>query len=311
MATPTISIVSPNRGETTGRNLIEIVGTGFSAPAPGSLPPPIVASKPPPTMRVFFGSEEATSVMVYSETQLTCIAPSGVTGSVDVRVENLDAAGVMVPGEFAVKANAYQYGMPSYLKEGILQLTVRTLLLEMQKQIMPNVRWKTQVEYDERPDTERVDPAKLPSLTIVGPTTPENRFYSVNGTHTVVGTDGAVRSFRSPYTIDLHFTLVCETNNSMLLLNLWQAVQAFFHENKYLTVKNVSDAVNAGVEKYEMDLLRPGLRNTGVHSADNLQRFSGSFEIRGVNVYGRAGSTLGGMVGTTASADEIDIEIEP
>lgn len=73
MATPTIASVTPAEGHTGGRTLVEIVGTNFRLPtAPAPTGP---TSAPPPSVRVKFGTAEASNVAVFSSSLLSCLTP--------------------------------------------------------------------------------------------------------------------------------------------------------------------------------------------------------------------------------------------
>src|SRR5262249_30268716 len=65
----TIAGVSPNGGPTTGGTSVTITGAGFAG-----------------ATAVQFGSTNATTFTVNSDTQITAISPSGSAGAVDVRV---------------------------------------------------------------------------------------------------------------------------------------------------------------------------------------------------------------------------------
>ncbi len=82
---PTVTAVSPGEGPAAGGTAVTITGTGFTG-----------------AVAVDFADTAATSVVVVSDTQITCVAPVGA-GLVDVTVTN--AAGVS--GD--VQADWYQY----------------------------------------------------------------------------------------------------------------------------------------------------------------------------------------------------------
>nr|WP_269330170.1 IPT/TIG domain-containing protein [Kineosporia babensis] len=70
LVTPTVTAVSPNRGPLAGGTTVVITGTGFVTGA----------------STVKFGSTNATSVVVNSNTQITAVAPARAAGLVDVTV---------------------------------------------------------------------------------------------------------------------------------------------------------------------------------------------------------------------------------
>ena len=69
----TVASVEPATGPAAGGNLVVVKGQGFAADA---------------TVR--FGAKKALDVTVESSTLLTCTAPAGAAGVVDVQVQNLD-----------------------------------------------------------------------------------------------------------------------------------------------------------------------------------------------------------------------------
>jgi hypothetical protein len=82
--TPTITSVSPNNGPSGGGQSVTITGTNFNSDA-----------------AVYFGSNAATSVVVVSPTEITCVTPVHFPGTVNVEVT--EAAGSVTA------TNAYTY----------------------------------------------------------------------------------------------------------------------------------------------------------------------------------------------------------
>jgi sugar lactone lactonase YvrE len=78
---PTVGVLTPNSGLTTGGTAVSITGTGFT----GSL-------------GVVFGATPASSFVVVNDTQLTAVSPAGSTGTVNVVVVN--TAGASNAGQF-------------------------------------------------------------------------------------------------------------------------------------------------------------------------------------------------------------------
>jgi hypothetical protein len=88
LAAPTVTSISPSAGPAKGGNAVTITGDGFT-----------------PDSAVTIGGSACTSVTVVSTTELTCVVPAGVVGTVDVSVTT--------PGGTATLAGAYQYQAPS------------------------------------------------------------------------------------------------------------------------------------------------------------------------------------------------------
>lgn len=87
---PTVSLVSPDAGATTGGTTVAVTGTGF---VPGAT--------------VGVGSAAATGVTVLSGTELTAVVPAGTAGSVDVTVTTPGGTSTPAVGDL------YAYGPPS------------------------------------------------------------------------------------------------------------------------------------------------------------------------------------------------------
>lgn len=73
LSTVTVTGVSPEEGPNTGGTPMTLTGTDFVAGA-----------------TVTIGGQAATSVVVVSKTQITCVSPAGTTGSADIVVTNTD-----------------------------------------------------------------------------------------------------------------------------------------------------------------------------------------------------------------------------
>ncbi|MBS2021096.1 MAG: IPT/TIG domain-containing protein [Deltaproteobacteria bacterium] len=84
-AAPTLSAVSPAGGALAGGTALTLTGTGFRSGATVSL-----------------GGAAATSVVVVSDTSVTCVAPAHAAGVVDVTISNTDS-------KSATKAAAFEY----------------------------------------------------------------------------------------------------------------------------------------------------------------------------------------------------------
>ena len=91
---PTLTTLTPATGRAGGGTNVTVTGSGFQADGAGV-----------PTVR--FGSTPATSVVVLSDTTLTCVTPAGTPGSsVDVRLANANGS--------ATLTSAFRYhGVPS------------------------------------------------------------------------------------------------------------------------------------------------------------------------------------------------------
>lgn len=99
MAPPTITSISPRRGHTGGRFLVEILGSGFRVQPVADLGGAAPVEEPPQSVRVLFGDDEATDVQVFDEGRLYCRTPIMSPGrdvfsfTADPGTDTLTAAG--------------------------------------------------------------------------------------------------------------------------------------------------------------------------------------------------------------------------
>lgn len=171
MTAPLVASVTPARGHTGGRTLVQIFGAGFRMPPP-YVPNGRAQATPPPPVRVLFGGVPCPAVQVVSDSILRVLTPlhwpdrwsyvypngvrlpapppasltgeaadptppAGATyeqtsfGLVDVVVENIDATGAVIPGEVAELAAAYRYVRPEIGPYRGVWARVLTAFMEM------------------------------------------------------------------------------------------------------------------------------------------------------------------------------------
>jgi alpha-tubulin suppressor-like RCC1 family protein len=119
---PSVMHVQPNQGPSAGGTSVTIRGLGFSSVrGPDELLPFVKAVK--------FGSTDATSFKVESETTITAVAPAG-TGTVNVTVETYGGTSPAVLGD------QFSYGGPLVESESVSNITETDATLEAQ--INPN-----------------------------------------------------------------------------------------------------------------------------------------------------------------------------
>jgi len=273
MAAPTLTSVSPNKGPTSGGDLVRLAGTGFAS-----------------QVAVLFGSAPAMVLAVHDEAGASYAdlrTPGGSPGTVEVTLRNLDAAGKPVPGEEAVLAQGYHFLRPDIAKESDLTRLVRPLLRELKRQILENTSITVSVEYDDTvtDDLDVVAISKLPSLVLTGPRIKENRFYSVNELReaTVQGPSGTelVRR-RPPLTVDLGFALTGASDHTVELLNLMAAVAAFVSRNRWFEMPRDADKPAGGKARWEMD--PDGDVRTRLDGPDDVRVFTWGLVIRGFDI---------------------------
>jgi hypothetical protein len=307
MAIPTITSITPNVGPASGRLLVDVAGSGFALPP---LPEPSgMTSRPKPSVAVYVAGKRASLVRVRSESSLTFLLPVGDAGAADVTVQNLDAAGNGISGESVTFTQGFQFHRPALTIESDLARLVRNLLRELKRQVHPNVSLTVQTDYDAQTGDELhiAELAQLPALVLVGPELSEDRFYSVNELVETAGS-GRVLRRRSPYTVDLRFTLVGTADHTVELLNLMAATQLFFHKNKFLEMNRDETNPELGQVRYEMDIPQGGdFRHASGPNEANLRNFSGAFVIRGFDFEDMAGIPSESVVEETKPVEAVVI----
>lgn len=288
MAQPTLANAYPSAGPTSGGTLVRLLGLAFAD-----------------RVRVYFGDTEAELVQVASKGKVYARSPistfaAPVTGTgdgtVDIRLVNLDANGDEVPGEESTLADAFRYVQPEFLTMNQLDMVQRALIEELRRQVVSNTLISQHTDYDSETGDGRnlVDVAKLPALVLLGPETPENREYSLNGRVTAVDSDGTVVEREAPLTVDVVFDFVGMADNLKSMTGLHQAMLRFVAKNRWLRVRSNPEDPTSEVIRYEMDIqLGNYPRVTGIASESNVRNFTGTLTIRGVDIEVDAGFANG------------------
>lgn len=288
--------------------MVDVSGAGFRLPpVPG---PGKTDGVLKPTVEVLFGTEPAELVQVLSDDRLFVSLPIHDAGSVSVTIRNLDDNGDPIVGEEVVAAGAFEFVAPSYFtgeaKESELTRLVRTLVLELRRQVIGSVAIGTHTDYDEATNAELfvAELSSIPGLVLIGPDLSENRFYSSNarGEHDVTPGDPDTEfvETREPYTVDLMFSFVGFSDRVMELLNLQSGVLEFFRRNTTLSMDRDRSDPTKGKVSYELDFAPDGEpKRSGQTNASNLVSFAGRMVIRGFDhdhfVGTEAGGTIGGV----------------
>jgi hypothetical protein len=312
VAVPTITSVTPAFGHTGGQTLVEILGSGFQTwviPPPSSEP----SSDPWPTVEVLFGGSQGTDVAVVTSSRLFVRAPSsplaGIKpafgeGAVDLVVRNIDSDGVLIGAETVTQLAGYAYRRAQLATESDMARLVRQLIIELRKQVIPNVSITNHSDFDiDTTDLANiVDVAQLPALVIFGPQLQENRFYSVNGMVNVSRAGFESDRRRAPDTDDLAFTFLGISDLKGEALSLQSLVRQFFKTNRWLQLQRDPNDASLGFVKYDMQL-DSGAGGIGysppADQKSNLRSFSGSFVVRGFDhedLVGFAGSDAVGRL---------------
>jgi hypothetical protein len=324
VAVPTIATVSPARGFTGGHGLVEITGTGFRT---WTIPP--ATGRPTggaahPTVRVRFNTTPATDVMVISATRLLVRPPPSPLpsttapyseGTVAIEVTNLDDNGAPIAGETVTSATAYRFQRVQLATESDLSRVCRALIRLFRTQVIANVSMSAHTDYDPTVGDElnRVGLAELPGLALLGPEISRNRIYSIHGLQTVPLSNGVSALRRSPYTVDLVFSVVGVTEQNQQALNLMALVLNFFNTNHVVTIAADPADPSRGDVSYEIAPMPEGEpRMDASPDNSNLRIFTAKFRVIGFDIDDLAGFPGSAEVSRTAQiVEDPDISLEP
>jgi hypothetical protein len=257
-----------------------------------------VAQKP--TVQVAFNSVCSNKVAVISSTRMIVSVPQSPLpvdkpnygeGAVTLTFQNLDEAGIPIPGETASFAG-FSYQRPQLSNEGIITRVTRYVLRQLRLQIIANVSLTNNTDFDTNADNMQqvTELASLPGLALIGPELTENMFYTANVGFSTTDIFGDVTRFRAPYTVDARYTIVGVSNSMLELLNLMTVTQQFFERNKYLIVPVDPSNLSLGTISYELDMVEgDDMKVFGSPNESNIRAFSGNILVRGVDIGGVAG----------------------
>jgi hypothetical protein len=183
MAVPTISSASPNSGPAAGWNVVEITGTNFRTRTPVPDDYVLDPATEYSTVRVYVDGVEARYAQAVSHVHIRALMPQYVGSPLDsagrvvdahapvaVRVDNLDDAGVLIPGETAVKVAGYTYERAPLFEDGsaedppilrVLMAYMRLVLREVGKE----VALYTHPDFSD-PDNDYIKLADHPSVNL-------------------------------------------------------------------------------------------------------------------------------------------------
>lgn len=296
MSVPTISGISPIAGHTGGRTLVQIDGSGFRPQTPQT-PVRGITPQAPPSVEVLFGSTPALEVLVLSDAVLYATTPISDPGAVNVTVRNIDDAGTPLAGETVTRVKAYTFLRPDITIKTDLVRCVETFVIELKRQILPNVNWPAAVDYDDTTGDERSISklANVPALIIADVTLRENDFYATRDNVEVENADGTTTEQRPPTTVDIVVILVGVSDNSSELLNLSAATKSFFRKNAYLMMRR--DAADASKGSVQYDLTAhesPDVKLTITANVSDMRHFVMTCAILGFDIEGMQGLGVGG-----------------
>lgn len=298
MATPTITSVTPAFGHAAGGTLVEVIGTGFRLP---DAPPPTgPVPTPPPSMRAFFGTIEATRVDVISATRLLILTPSCPLplGDGDVllkplELRNVGPYGETIGSERVVLADAYKFARPALdaMHETTMSRIVRELVQYLQRASIENVVIVQNTDWSDDPTNvlRKAAIAKLPAVFLAGPRLRKNTVHTVNDPIDVQVSTTLMRRYRAPRYVDLLFTIGAITDNYLVLLGLVEGITEIVERQPFVAIaKDEADAASELV-RFEVQWEGGELEVDSMSNSINVFTASGTIVVLGVPVLGRPG----------------------
>ena len=189
-----------------------------------------------------------------------------------------------VAGEGVAVPSSFTFVRPDLGTESHVATTIRMLLRALKREVIGNVHMSTHTDYD--PETGDLVSstflAELPSLVLSNLRLPENREDAGDDPEEREGSNPETFTVREPeHLVDIRFTLVGVSDDSVELLNLSTAVQRFFRKRHELVVPRPGECDAA----YEMGFI-PGAEMSITFQGDNsnTQSFAGEVVIKSVPV---------------------------
>lgn len=216
-------------------------------------------------------------------------------GAVDVTVENIDSAGVPIPGETVTVTKAYKPLRPNLSIKSHLSEVIDTLMGELRRQVVRDVSWTTQMDYDEETGDLTIGfLARTPALVIAGLQAPRNRQHAVNQQEEVnlndPATEGDFVVLRPPQVVDLVGTLVGVSDDPDEVANLAQASVVFFQKNTTLEVLRDPSDPSQGVIEYDLrSSVEDELNFTPIGNNTDLTFFTTDVRVIGVRLQSMPG----------------------
>lgn len=303
----TVTSINPPIGHTGGRNLIEIIGTGFRVPQRtqhASFAPSAPARQ---TVRVLIDDVPALRVEVANETTVrvftpphapdrwayqdditselspapngNAIPPDGMTlvqthfGTVPIVIENIDATGTAYPGESLTINNAFTYKRARLDMLGTWHRVRNAFIDMLRDQVCENVAPFASIDYDTNTGAPLgfLDLVGLPAIAITGVSYP----FSDTESQASVGIDERENNYtlirRPPIMNDFSCVLVVVSDNLDEVDAIGQTLCMVLNRSGNLTYPNVIGDPTAGVSRFRYVVDRAGFQISGrIGNTNNL-----------------------------------------
>lgn len=279
----TDTLTAASHGLSNGTLVQLVAEDGESLPAPLSEAVPYFVANATTNTFQLSASDGGSTIDLTDVGSGTLTAKSD--SSFDIRITNLDDDDVEIPGEEVLATDVFRPIRPDLTGTGYhLSETIRAFILELRRQIIPNVTWTVHTDYDEETGTvEFAFPSTLPALVIAELDLSENRSRGTTSqedlNHNDVDSEGDFITFRRGVLIDVSGNLLGVSDNSIELLNFAQATRVFFQKNDKLRVT----CPDGTVIEYQMRASRD-MTISPLEENTNVQWFTLPFRIVAVRV---------------------------
>lgn len=240
MAVPTVASVDPTSGSSKGTSLVRIYGTNFSIATPPTAEG-YYGGPEQRTVSVKFEGIEASFAGAASSLLIMCRVPrwtgsyAALPVSADVRVANLDAAGVEVPGENATLVDAYTIDRPQLIGSNVQRLCEEVISV-FRRMFIGNTNITMSRDFVE--DTaflERVM-AEVPVVYLVGPNFVRD---GLRTRHRLDPYEDSLDPLRSeqlapPVYVTMEFDVRCYVDNSQHAMAMQQQLMLLFRDVGYI-----------------------------------------------------------------------------
>lgn len=211
-----------------------------------------------------------------------------VDGAYDVKLVNIDDSDAPIATEEVTATIQYRPLRPNLSIRSHLDETLSSLLRSLKQQIVENVSWTTDSDYNEDEETAEIAmPARLPALVLSGLTVNETNRHGVTYEEDEniddPDTGGNFISYRRPMIVDIGATLIGVADDSHDIIGLLQATKMYFRKNNTLRVRRDIEEISAGYINYNLR----ASRETAVSVREdntNLQWFAMDIRVEAVRL---------------------------
>jgi hypothetical protein len=267
MSVPTITSLSPISGLTKGRNIVIITGTSFRLPDP----PPAEGKTDgalPLSVKVYFEGVECEYAEASESTKIYCRVPqwagqyTSMPFNLDVKVENVDASGTLIPGETVTTVGAYQMKRANLADESSIQGVIRELIRIFRRHLLENTHFSMSRDYEGiQLDFER-DKPDLPVCYLARPRFPVNRLNSCNRQDYVESDqpDEWTRK-KEPIVTDFAFEIIIVADNQKHMNSLNQSLLLLFRDVTEVKYNNKEYELRMPFNNYPVGVTIPNMQN--------------------------------------------------